>query len=302
MTTRTFPPGSRWADFKLYCDETTADRLVPGAIAPLADELEREGVIASWFFVRAADPSHHLRVRFDLAGGDGWATVSARVHELAGTVLPGKALPGKAPPRKAQPETYERELERYGLPTIELSERIFHRDSQMAARAIALVQEAGNEDLRWQFGLLAMMRILDDFALSLSEQLRLLEAVRQRLLKRLLAEDGASKTLAGQITRQYREKREAIEQVLDPARHPFEPWVRFVELLEMRAHATALERFELLSLARGGRLTVPLGALHAGYLHTFCNRLFASGQRRHELTLVTFLNKHVDARLAKLRE
>ena len=287
MVTRTFQPGSRWADFKLYCDETAGDRLVPAAIAPLADELEREGVIGAWFFVRDVDPSHHLRVRFHLAGDDGWQALSARVHvrlaELARDGLVGNVLT----------DTYERELERYGPPTIELSERLFYRDSQMVARAIALVRDAGNEDLRWQFGLLAMMRLLDDFALSLPEQLRLLDAARQRLL----AEDGAGKNPGAHINRQYREKRETIEQALDPARHPLDPWAGFIQLLDARAWATAAERFELLSLARAGRLTVPLGALIASYVQPSCNRLFVAGQSAQELVLVTFLAKYIQGRL-----
>jgi len=291
MTTPIFQPGSHWAAFKVFCDGTAADRLVPAAIAPLADELERDGLIRSWFFVRDVDPSHHLRVRFDLAGDDGAQAVSARVHERLATPT------GDGLVRDVLADTYERELERYGERTLDLSERLFYRDSQMVARAIALVHGAGDEDLRWQFGLLAILRLLDDFALSLPEQLRLLESARQRLL----SEDGADKTLGGRINRQYRQKQKAIEQTLDPARHPFEPWARFVELLDARARATAVERFELLSLARAGRLMVPLGVLHASYLHTSCNRLFATGQRFHELVLVTFLAKYVDERLARLR-
>ena len=271
---------SRWAAFKLDCSETDGDRLLHTVLAPFAAELERDGLIRHWFFVRVADPAPHLHVRFALAGDDGLPALSARVRERFAN---------------AAPDTYERELERYGEPTLELSERMFRRDSEMAARAIALVHEIGDEELRWQFALLAMTRMLDDFAFSLREQLHLLEAARETLL----AEHGEGKAMAAQINQEYRAKRRAIDEALDPERHRHARWPEFVELLTVRDHATASERFQLLERARAGRLTVSLRALHASYVQMFCNRLFPSRPRFHELVLVTFLAKRIHRRLAR---
>lgn len=282
---------SRWASLRLDCAETAGDRLVHTAVAPLATELEREGLIRGWFFVRDPAPSPHLRLRFRLASDEEAQTLSARIHErLAERTRDGLVA-------SVLPDTYEREVERYGATTMELSERMFHRDSQMVARAIELVHAAGDEELRWQFGLFAMTRMLEDFAFSLREQLHLLDAARERLL----ADHGGGKTVAAEINQQYREKRKAIDEALNPERHSFEGWPSFVELLNVRDHATASERFQLLQLARDGRLTVSLRSLHASYAHTFCNRLFATGQRFQELVLVTFLAKRVYSRLARLR-
>ena len=286
---RSFPPGSRWAYLKMYCGEMTADRLLGSAIPSLAGSLEADGMVTHWFFIRYLDPSHHLRVRFHLADRHRWQELLARVHErLAGPVRDGLVW-------KIQADTYERELERYGAGTMELSERLFHRDSELVARALSLIHEAGNEDWRWQFGLLAMTRLLDGFEVDPGERLRLLDAASAGLL----AEYGAASPLGSQIDRRYRELRTPIEQALDGARPAFGNGSGFADLLEVRARATEADRHELARLGRDHRLTVPLDALYASYLHMFCNRLFVSRQRLHELVLTRFLAKHVRSRIAR---
>lgn len=179
---------------------------------------------------------------------------------------------------------------------VELSERLAQCDAAMVTQALGVIEEAGDGNLRWQFGLLALRRLFEDFQFSLLEQVRLLDATREGLL----AEHGnGAKTIKAQVARQYRQKRTAIGRVLDAGGDRSERYGRFDELLDARARATAIDRFELLRLHRNGGLPVPLRALHANYVEMFCNRLFPTDQRLHELALVTFLAKHVRSQLAR---
>jgi hypothetical protein len=60
-----------------------------------------------------------------------------------------------------------------------------------------------------------------------------------------------------------------------------------------------VDRRELLRLAREERLEVPLAGLIGSHPHMFCNRLFPTRQRLHELVLYTFLAKHLRGVVAR---
>ena len=61
---RYFPPGSDWLYAKVYCGASTADRVLREAIGPVVRGALERGDAAHWFFLRYADPAHHVRVRF----------------------------------------------------------------------------------------------------------------------------------------------------------------------------------------------------------------------------------------------
>ncbi|ELR73138.1 Lanthionine biosynthesis protein LanB [Fulvivirga imtechensis AK7] len=61
---RTFLPGSEWVYYKLYCGKNSANKVLTEYLQPLVRELKRKNLIKKWFFIRYADPEHHLRVRF----------------------------------------------------------------------------------------------------------------------------------------------------------------------------------------------------------------------------------------------
>ena len=60
-------------------------------------------------------------------------------------------------------ETYQREVERYGFDTMELSETIFYYQSLAILNFISLLDGDEGEQYRWQIALKAMDMILDDF-------------------------------------------------------------------------------------------------------------------------------------------
>lgn len=232
-----------------------------------------------WFFIRYVDPAHHLRVRFHLADTAGWATLLARVKDA----LDEKVRDGLV--WKSQFETYQRELERYGPDTMELSERLFHRESDLVLGALGLVHEASDESLRWRFGLLAIERCLDDFGYDARRQVEFLD----RMCDAMLKEYRDPKALRDEINQKYRAERERMALAAE----------RFLALLAERSRATEEDRRDLLQRANERRLDVPLDALVGSYLHMFCNRLFPTRQRLHELVLYSFLAKQQRGRLAR---
>ncbi|MBK8924711.1 MAG: lantibiotic dehydratase [Crocinitomicaceae bacterium] len=62
---RTFIPGSEWIYYKIYCGEKTAERILLELVYPLSTEIcDTLKLAEKWFFIRYADPDHHIRIRF----------------------------------------------------------------------------------------------------------------------------------------------------------------------------------------------------------------------------------------------
>jgi thiopeptide-type bacteriocin biosynthesis protein len=284
-----------WYYAKVYCGETVADRLLAEEIGPLSASLEQSGAIVRWFFVRYVDRHHHLRVRFLVS--------DARADEAAGA-LTARLAPAVAHELvwKIVPDVYEPEVERYGAATMATAERLFHHDSAMVAQAVRLIRASGDEHLRWQFGLAAIDRRLDGFGYGLADRARLLDT----LATGFLPEFGEPGAVRQRIDRKARELRGAIDAALDTApdpapdrRHGNEALATLLPLIDTHTAATAGDREELLRLSRAGTLEVPLEMLVASHLHMFCNRLFPTRQRLHELVLYLFLARHIRGRLAR---
>ena len=93
-------------------------------IRPLVDRALGSGAAEGWFFIRYADPTWHLRLRFR---GD-----PVRLHGEVLPLLQEAVAPllesGRV--RRLALDTYERELERYGGPIgMPLCEALFQADS-----------------------------------------------------------------------------------------------------------------------------------------------------------------------------
>lgn len=102
-------PGERWLYLKIYGGVNMCDILLVKTIYPLIKSMLRHGLITRWFFIRYGDPEFHLRVRVDLKDEERLAIVLQSFNK--------KLLPLCRQRRlyKVVVDTYERELERYGV-------------------------------------------------------------------------------------------------------------------------------------------------------------------------------------------
>ena len=127
--TRRFPPGTEWAYYKIYAGENTTDSILRDILYPFARRMLRQKVIYEWFFIRYNDPHHHIRIRFHLTDKNNPVLWPAFTQAL----LPAFRQQLVS---RIQMDTYERELERYGEGTIELSEAIFNINSTCIAELL----------------------------------------------------------------------------------------------------------------------------------------------------------------------
>ena len=139
--------GDEWIYFKIYCGPKSADVVLTRVIKPITIDLLNQKAIDKWFFIRYADPDLHIRLRFHITEQKHILQVIALLNKLI------KPFINKNIIWKMQADTYIREIERYGLLTMELSETLFFYDSICTTEMLSLIEGDEGEIIRWLFSI-----------------------------------------------------------------------------------------------------------------------------------------------------
>lgn len=139
MTQRTFYPGDKWVYFKIYIPPTLANQILIERIYPLVNEWIEEKVISKWFYIRYSDTGYHIRLRTELIELSYMGKVVTELRKQLSEEL------GNGTVSRIQLDTYQRELERYGVDLIERCEYFFYEDSQKVLSTIS--EKLKEEDL-----------------------------------------------------------------------------------------------------------------------------------------------------------
>lgn len=273
---RTFAIGSEWLYYKLYCGPQVAGSLLVAVLGPLTEELLAQGLLDQWFFIRYADPDPHLRLRLHLSQVAHLGLVIAAVTKaLAKYVAAGSIW-------KVQTDTYQRELERYGPSTIELSENLFYYDSQRLVACLVQPDPAiDTAHASWLGAAAGIDELLTAFKYTLADKLTLLRRLRDSFAH----EFNMDKPLRLQLDARYRQHRAVLATALRPGSPPLDSRLLTVAQQLLARHAQ-------------GQLEVPLDSLLGSYVHMLVNRAVSTRPRLHELLLYDFLGRYYQARLA----
>ena len=282
---RSFAPGSDWLYVKLYAGESIVDELLTVVMGPLLQALSEQQVMANSFFVRYADPHPHLRLRIHLtAATAGWLVLEQVNQHLTSYRDTGAVY-------RVQIDTYEREIERYGLATMALSERLFGHDSGAVIEYLS-----GEHDLidRWLFGVQSCDALLNNFGLPPDAKLALL----QQLQAQFMAEHEADRGLRHDLNQRYRTDQSAMNQLLNPDAESRAPYA-----FEAIIHRRSLRLNPIAAAIKQAVFTSEYGpglpALLASYLHMSMNRLFMAEQRTHELVIYHYLARFYESQRAR---
>jgi thiopeptide-type bacteriocin biosynthesis protein len=281
-TRRTFAPGDEWLYAKLYCGPGIGDHVLRSVVEPLTQAAVASGAAKQWFFLRYSDPDPHVRVRLrgepDRLRGE----VLPLLTRLAAPLLENGAL------ARVQLDTYQREVERYGGDAgIELSERLFHHDSE-AAVVILLkgARQGGPESERPLYALAGIDTLLADFGLSVAERLRFVrEAPR--------SSSGVHHHAGGEW---FRRRRGELDGVF--SRAAAGDWLH--DALARRSRGLSEIAAQLREREAAGALTCPLSDLLGSYTHMHVNRLLRPDDAVSEPMLYDVLARHYRARLARM--
>jgi len=288
---RTFIIGDEWIFYKFYTGPKTADVLLTEMVKPAAEKLLAEGMIDKWFFIRYSDPKFHIRVRFHVTEPRFLLNVVLMMQNLIFPFIEQDLV------WKVQVDSYQREVERYGVETMELGETLFFHDSRMIVDMLDMLAGDEGEKYRWLFCVRALDVLLDDFHYSMEGKMDLFAVLKDSFGR----EFGINKGLRNQLKNKYRTEKPLIYEVLDRSKDEENEMLPLFEILARKSASIKPLVDEILGLHEKGQLAPPLNEMMASYIHMMLNRLFKSKQRVHELVVYDFMWNYYKGEVARLK-
>jgi thiopeptide-type bacteriocin biosynthesis protein len=279
---RTFILGDQWLYYKFYTGPKTADIILTRLVKPLAETLLASGDIDKWFFIRYADPKIHTRVRFRITNPQGLLKSILQVNMLSKPFIEQDLI------WKIQVDSYQREIERYGIESMDLSETLFFHDSRMIVDMLDMIEGDEGERIRWLFGLRAVDSLLNDFQYSIEEKYDLVTRLRENFGR----EFSMDRSLKDQLEKKFRAERKEIENLMDPSNDRESVMYPLFQMISRKSQDIQSVNSEILALYNNKEPNpFFLNDLMSSYSHMMVNRLFKSKQRLHELVLYDFLHR-----------
>jgi class I lanthipeptide synthase len=291
---RSFAPGGEWMFVKIYAGAAELDRVLTMGIAPVLAEARDARLIDRWFFVRFSDPEHHVRLRLRGNARGLYGDVLVRLREMLAPWLTHGTI------ARIQLDTYQPEVERYGGDVgLDLSEQVFHVDSDAVLDVLGQLEGDHGTEARWQLALGGLESLVDDFELTPEQKRDIIARRRREYGLEFNVDNTPARHLLGDRFRSYRQ---VLEQVWNRDRDvTSELWSAFA-VWKRRSEGLRPLVEELRAAERQNRLTVPVTTLIESYLHMFVNRLSRAHARTHELVMFDFLERHLQSLEARARK
>ncbi|WP_337965395.1 thiopeptide-type bacteriocin biosynthesis protein [uncultured Flavobacterium sp.] len=272
---RVFCLGSEWLYYKIYTGVQTTDLILFEKFYPIILQLEKRKIIQKWFFIRYNDNDAHFRIRFLIEDKKNLSKAINMLFPVLNDLLQENLV------WKVQTDTYQRELERYGENTIEDSEFLFWKDSEMIIQYISLKKAFSEKDMALLFSFCSIDSFLNSFGLSISDKLNLMNSLQISFKE----EFEADKTLKSQLDKKYRELLPTIEHFFsDISRKDFPD---FFEIIEKKENQIVEKVLEIKA-----SIQIPIHDFLASHIHMMLNRQYTSKQRMYELVVYDHLYRY----------
>ncbi len=274
MIKRKFILGDEWLYYKIYCGTHVADIVLKETIIPLANKLLKDKIITQWFFIRYSDPDFHLRIRFKLNKIEFLNKVIFKCKEMFLPYVKDNLI------YNIQIDTYNRELERYGISTMELSEQIFFYDSELVVKAMSIIKD---EQTYFLFILKSIDSFLNQFNLN---ELEKLNFYNKNFLE-FKSEFKIKKVTKLSLDKKYRNIKTELNNIMS-----IDNFIPLVNILEERNLRISPLVSKILTERKLENLKVSIPNLLMNYIHMFVNRAFRNKQRFHEMIAYDFLGRY----------
>ncbi|MCX2573272.1 lantibiotic dehydratase [Pedobacter sandarakinus] len=263
---RFFLPGEEWLYFEIFCHEQRSDEILANVIDPFLNEHSTE--IASWFFIRYNENGNHLRVRFKLANQHQAALLTSAFYEYLNPYLTAGLV------SDVQLKTYKRELERYGVTSIEMVEAHFMLDSAFVL-SIVPAQPDGFSKYKYASYLINYLQQAEIFSSDV------LSEIVKWMSNSFNTEHQLNASDYKRLNQQYQLYKSAPIIPLDQQQQ-----VLFSKLAKSFA--------EIIMQAEESKKRTMLTDL----IHMFVNRMFNKEQRTNEMIMYYFLLKDLQRKTA----
>lgn len=272
---RNFIPGDEWVYYKFYCGINISETLITQAIYPLCKQLQEQNIIDQWFFIRYADPKHHIRLRMKLINGKNLSDISSKVKFYLNPLLSGNIV------SKIQIDTYQREIERYFPDTMEFAEKLFYYDSVLIS---SLLNKNPSPSDFWKLAIFNIHTLLNDFDFSVNEKFSLMTALKEGFYAEHKLGGRSNKHARKIINEKYRKLKDEIESVLG---RKDELIIKTERLFSNRSTQNKVVVEQIKTTLDSMQLRQFLSSI----IHMTLNRLFSSKQRLNETIVYDFLRR-----------
>jgi thiopeptide-type bacteriocin biosynthesis protein len=272
---RNFCLGSEWLYYKIYTGVKTTDLILLEKLYPIIVHLKKRKIIQKWFFIRYKDSDTHFRIRFLLGNKKDLSKVIHILYPILNDLLQENLA------WKIQTDTYKREMERYGKATMEDSEFLFWKDSEMMIKYLSLKKTFQKKEMALLFSFCSIDSLLNSFSLSLQDKFVLMQALQHSFKE----EFKADKILKKELDKKYRELSNEIKYYIKGENRNNIP--DFYELIEEKENQTTKEISELKNT-----IQIDLNDFLASHIHMMINRQYSSKQRMYELIIYDHLHRY----------
>ena len=279
---RTFILGDEWLYYKLYCGSRTADLVLVDCLKPLTEKLLNENLIDQWFFIRYTDPKPHLRIRFHCSHINKLGIIIDNIHKAISYYVETDLI------WKVQADSYNREIERYGVNTIEEAEHFFYIDSDVCIKALALIED---DTLLFMFAVRSIHTVFEVFDFTIEDKLLFVK----ENLEAFKTEFNSNKSLSKQLYKKHNGLKKELIEFMEIQNHiEYQP---LVDVLNTKKKQ--LEVLKKMMLKKELLQNMNLNDVLSSYLHMTVNRIFRDKQRLHELVSYDFLYRYYSSIKAK---
>ncbi|HYQ04708.1 MAG TPA: lantibiotic dehydratase [Polyangiaceae bacterium] len=288
LATRRHAPGSSWLYAKIYAPRSALNDVLTLVRKEVVEpSLGRSA--KQWFYVPYADPDDHLRIRIQGAPSQLRERVLPRLQRALEPLLNDGTV------WRWQLDTYERELERYGGSSgIALAEQIFCADSDAACQLLDIC--GAQVELRWQYALLGLDRLLGDFDFNLEQRIAFASGVSQSYAE----EAGNATETRRTVGSKFRDHTARLTALLwTPATRASGTDRQALRILARRSTRVAPLWSELCGGLKAARESPSVLELVQSFTHMHVVRLLGITARSYELVLFDFLKRLYVAQAAR---
>ena len=269
--------GGEWVYFKIYCSNTMSDYILINILRPRIKKLINKKIIDKWFYIRYSDPDYHIRIRCHLLDIKYFYLVTQQFNA---------ALKDKPHISNIQIDTYQRELERYSIANIEVSEDFFFHDSELIIAVLKILYDRESVDFLWKVAFYSLNVLLNDLHFDLEDKYLFMKEM-QKTYGNVFAKD---KQTIKQLSRKFRKYRPEI-----------------LDIYNSNFKYKSLEKISVLTKKRSRyveSLKNKIGiercrTLLVHYVHLSMNRMFATDQRITEFVFYDIVGKFYESEFAR---
>lgn len=290
LTQRVFTQESEWIYFKIYCGLKTSNDILRHSIHSCAKKLKNEKIIDSWFFIRYADPHHHIRVRFHIATND----LGIRDKIITKMMNSLKYFKKAGLVWNVTMDTYKRELERY-RDIIEHAEALFHFDSDATLQY--LKYNAEDDEFWWMYAVKAIDQTFTDFGLTLTER----HTVMNIMCTSFNQEFQVGKKEKTKLDTMYRERNKIMFNIIEN-RDLSDDQIKISSIISKKSSASKKTVKEMFSKFPAGQQEKERKSeFLPNYIHMLMNRLCMTEARQEEMIMYNMMVKYYTSKIGRLK-